>query len=149
MDPWLPLGRPANTLVRLWLCAGWSETLPGKHGQRSISWTAPCEIVSSGICRQRGPRSACASAQSDQGLRCPQTDSSDIIECLSAEQMPGCDFAPVQNDVNPHILRRFEGTFFAWHCPYTICSVLQWALISSLMCHLSIALCQPNMTSAI
>ena len=36
-------------------------------------WAASCENVSSGICGQRRPRSACPSAQSDQGLRCPLT----------------------------------------------------------------------------
>ena len=33
-----------------------------------IVWTALCENVSSGICGQRRPRSACASAQSDLGF---------------------------------------------------------------------------------
>ena len=50
---------------------------------------APCENVSSGICGQRWPRSACASAQSDQGLHCSITESLDTIECLNGEQMPG------------------------------------------------------------
>ena len=45
--------------------------------------------VFSGICGQRRPRSACASAQSDQGHRCPQTESLDTIECINGEQMPG------------------------------------------------------------
>ena len=40
--------------------------------------TAPWEKVSLGICGQRRPRSDCASAQSDQGLRCP------LIECIDA-----------------------------------------------------------------
>ena len=30
----------------------------------------PCQNVSSGMCGQRMPRSACAYAQSDQGLHC-------------------------------------------------------------------------------
>ena len=42
-------------------------------------WAAPCEKVYSGICGQRRPRSACASSQSDQGLRCPLTESLDTI----------------------------------------------------------------------
>ena len=41
----------------------------------SIKWVTPSENVFSGMCRQRRPRSACASAQSDQGFRCPQTES--------------------------------------------------------------------------
>ena len=38
---------------------------------------APCENVSSVICGPRRPRSACTSAQSDKGLRCPLTESLD------------------------------------------------------------------------
>ena len=33
-----------------------------------VRWVLPCKNVSSGICGQQGPRSAYASAQSDQGL---------------------------------------------------------------------------------
>ena len=43
--------------------------------------------ASSGICGQRKPRSACASAQSDRGLCCPQTESLGTIECFNGEQM--------------------------------------------------------------
>ena len=49
-------------------------------------WIAPCEIVSSGICGQRRPRSDCASAQSDQGPHCLLTESSDTTECMNGEQ---------------------------------------------------------------
>ena len=48
-------------------------------------------------------------AQSDQGLRCPQT--LDTIECFNGEQMPDCGFAHVQDDVNLHILCMFKGAF--------------------------------------
>ena len=43
--------------------------------------------VSSDICEQRGPRSACASAQSDQSLHCPLTGSLDTIEAINGEQI--------------------------------------------------------------
>ena len=43
--------------------------------------------ASSGICEQRRPRSACASAQADQGLRRPLKKSLAIIECINGEQM--------------------------------------------------------------
>ena len=43
----------------------------------------PCENVSSCICGQPRPRSACASAQSDQGLHCPLTESLDTIDCIN------------------------------------------------------------------
>ena len=42
----------------------------------------------SGICGQRRPRSACAFAQSDQGLHCPLTESLDTMECMNDEQTP-------------------------------------------------------------
>ena len=50
-------------------------------------WAGPCKNVSLGICRQRRPRSACTSVQSDQGLHCPQTESLDTKKCFSGEQM--------------------------------------------------------------
>ena len=46
-------------------------------------WASPCKNVSSDICGQRRPRSACASAQSDQGLHCPLTESLDTIRMES------------------------------------------------------------------
>ena len=33
------------------------------------------------------------------------------IECVNGEQMPGWNFAQVQDDLNPHTLRMLEGTF--------------------------------------
>ena len=48
--------------------------------------------VPSGMCGQRRPRSACASAQSDQGLPWPLTESLDIIECINVEQRRGWSF---------------------------------------------------------
>ena len=50
-----------------------------------VKWVAPCENVSTGICGQRRPRSA----QSDQGLCCPLTESVDTTECINGEQRPG------------------------------------------------------------
>ena len=52
-------------------------------------WAALRENMSKGVCGQQRPRSACASAQSDQGLYCPQTESLDTIERFNGEQMPG------------------------------------------------------------
>ena len=48
-----------------------------------------CRNVSSGIRVQREPRSDCADAQSDQGLRCPQIESFDTVDCINGEQLPG------------------------------------------------------------
>ena len=46
--------------------------------------TAPFENVSLGICGQHRPKSACASAQSDQGHHCPLTDSLEsATECMN------------------------------------------------------------------
>ena len=61
-------------------------------GIRTI-WPEQCENESLGISGQRKPRSASASAQYDQGLRCPLTESFDIIECINGEQKPELDFA--------------------------------------------------------
>ena len=88
-----------NHVTECDLC--WIENAAGsksKYGPRNAK-------TSSGICGQRRPRSACASAQSDQGLRCPQTESLNTIECFNGEQMPGRDFAHVKDIVNLHILR--------------------------------------------
>ena len=52
----------------------------------------------SGIYGQRRPRSACASAQSDLGLRCPLIESLYTIECINGEQMPGWDFAHARDE---------------------------------------------------
>ena len=60
----------------------------------NFNWAAPCE-----------------NAQSDQGLRCPQIELMNTIKCFNGEKMPERDFAHVQGDVNPHILRMLECTF--------------------------------------
>ena len=60
---------------------------------------------------QRRPRSDCADAQSDQGLRCPLTESLDTTEYMTEKQGPGLYFAHAQDDLNLRILRMFEGTF--------------------------------------
>ena len=54
--------------------------------------------LSSGICGQQRPRSACASVQSDRGLHCPLTESLETIKCISGEQMPGWDFAHARGE---------------------------------------------------
>ena len=46
------------------------------------------ENVSSGICGQKRPWSACASVQSVQGLRCPLTELLDTIECIKENNYP-------------------------------------------------------------
>ena len=77
----------------------------------SVSWAASCENVSPGICAQRRARSACASAQSDQGLHCPLTESLNTTECMNGAQRTGRNFA--QDDVNLLFLHVLEGNFFA------------------------------------
>ena len=34
--------------------------------------------------------------------------------------MPGWDFARAQNNVNPHIMHMFPGTFFVWRGPMNL-----------------------------
>ena len=50
-------------------------------------------------------------AHAYQGLRCPQNEWLDSTEYFNGDQMPGWDFAHVQDDVNPHIMHMLEGTF--------------------------------------
>ena len=64
--------------------------------------------VSSGICRQRRPRSACASAQSDQGLLCPRTMSLDTTEYMNMESKGTDNILHMRRMI---CLRMFEGTF--------------------------------------
>ena len=66
---------------------------------------------------QRRSRSDCMDAQSDQGLRCPQTESLDTIEFCNVQEMPGWDYACARWCLNLHILRIFKGTFFYWRGP--------------------------------
>ena len=65
----------------------------------------------SGICGQRRPRSARASAQPDQGLHCPLIELLDTTECMNGEQSPGWYLSHTQDDLNQRFLRMFEGTF--------------------------------------
>ena len=76
---------------------------------------------SSSLSWQRRPRSDCASAQSDQSLRCPLPESMNTIECINCQQRPGWDLARAQDDVNPHILRMPEGTFPLVAAHYKMC----------------------------
>ena len=80
-------------------------------------------IMSSGICRQWRPRSACTSAQSDQSLCCLQVESLDTTRMFNGEQMPSRDFAHVQDDVNSHILCMLEGTFSLQMAQIVFCRI--------------------------
>ena len=53
----------------------------------------------------RSAEAQISDAQPDQGLHCPLT------ECINGEQRQEWDLAHVQDDVNPHTLQMFEGTF--------------------------------------
>ena len=76
-----------------------------------VKRAAPYANVSLVICGQRMPRSACESAQSDQGLHCPLTQSLDTRECMNGERWPGWYFAYARVDLNKCIFRMFEGIF--------------------------------------
>ena len=65
--------------------------------------------VSSGICGQRRPRSACASVQSNKGFHCPLIDLFDTTECRSTHQRHCWEFAHAQDDMT--ILRMLEVHF--------------------------------------
>ena len=102
--------------------------IDSKLKQCIIIWATPFENVTSGICGQRRPRSACASAQSDQSLRCPQTESFDAIDVSVEKMKSGWDFTHEQEDVNPHTLRMLEGTF---SLDTTHLVVVMWPVINT------------------
>ena len=54
-----------------------------------------------GYVRTTNQRSACASAQSDHGLRFPQIESLDTIEHINREQIPGLDFTHTRDQTEP------------------------------------------------
>ena len=67
--------------------------------------------MSSGIYGERRPRSPCASARADQGLRYPLTESLDTTECTNGEQWPGWYDAHAQGNLNLRILRISKALF--------------------------------------
>ena len=110
---WLPQKKKGKR--KLYTCTPSITVTINQNSRESLDRNdkcpALCKNVSSDICGQRRPRSACASAQSDQGLHCPLTKSLATTECMNREQVAGWYFARAQDDVNPHILRMLEGTF--------------------------------------
>ena len=60
-----------------------SDVLPTVLWSLAI-WAVPCENCAA-ICRQRRPRSAYASVQSDQILICPLTESLDTTKCMNGK----------------------------------------------------------------
>ena len=72
-----------------------------------------------GICGQRRRRSDCASAQSDQGLCCPLTESFDTTEYINREQMPGWDIAHARYELAWKFVHfaHVRKHLFAWRCP--------------------------------
>ena len=85
----------------------------------TIIWALLSENVSSSICGQRRPRSDCADAQSDQGIRCPLTESLDTKECMNGKQKPGLFCACAGWSESAHFTHVWR-YFFAWHGPYTV-----------------------------
>ena len=92
--------------------------------------------VSSDICRQRRLRSACASAQSDQGFRCPLTESLDTIEYIDVVKCLDETLRMRGMNLNLCILRMVEYTFSACRSPFdrkensTTCTVYHLYLTS-------------------
>ena len=59
------------------------------------------------MCVQRSPRSACASAQSDQDHRCPQSESLEILECFNVAQKDARIMCRIMW-IHSHILRLLD-----------------------------------------
>ena len=74
-------------------------------------WAAPCENVSSCICGQRRPRSA----QSDQGLHCPLTESLDTTESRAKARMILCALERWSESVH---FKPVRWHIFTWRCIY-------------------------------
>ena len=62
------------------------------------------------MCLRTCARSLYASTLSDQGLRCSLNELLDITECMNGEQRSRYH-AHIQDDLNLHFWRMFEGTF--------------------------------------
>ena len=71
-----------------------------------------CKNMFLGTYGQQRPRSDCASAQSDQDLPCPLTESLDTTEFLMESKGPDETFQQAQDDVKPHFVHA-QGKFFA------------------------------------
>ena len=76
-----------------------------------------CENGSSSICGQQGPRSACASAQSDQDLHCPLTELLDTTECMKRTKAWMILCACARRSESVHFARA-RRRFFAWRGRY-------------------------------
>ena len=72
------------------------STVETSCGQRHAK-TCPC------ICGQRKPRSACASAQYNQGFHCPLTEPLETQECMNGELRPRWDFEHSHDDLVPRL----------------------------------------------
>ena len=59
-----------------------------------------------------------ASAQSDQGLHYPLTESSDAIKCTNRERTTGWDFAHARDESESAHFAHNRRQFFAWRAPY-------------------------------
>ena len=57
---------------------------------------------------------ACGSAQSDQCLRCPLTESLDTMKCINGEQIPRWDFAQAWDESKAVHFAHARRHLFAW-----------------------------------
>ena len=75
-------------------------------------WAAPCKNVSSGVCGQRRPGSAFASAQSDKDLHCPLIEWLDTVEHNKVWQSSWTDYISPLADLDLYCLHLpLEDTF--------------------------------------
>ena len=125
VDCWCPLTESPNFVVctyvqqmPLWKsrCIIWSESGKTPFSLDRLmahwfacwnfhNWAPPSGNISSGY------------VQTAEAQFCPQTESMNTIECFNGKQMPGWDFARMQADANPNMLRMFEKHFFSWPDP--------------------------------
>ena len=86
----------------------------GEIKNKVRKWATQCVNLSLGICRQRRPRSACASAQPDQDHRCPLTELLENIECINGEQMPGGVLAHAWDESESVLFAHARRHIFNW-----------------------------------
>ena len=96
-----------------WATEDFLKDVERRVGYHNIIWTAPCENLSSGICKQRR-------ARSDYIYTCLLTKSLATAECMNGGLRPGWYFVHTQDGLNLRIFTHVRRHVFAWRGPYTV-----------------------------
>ena len=78
------------------------------------------------ICGQRRPRSACAFAQADLGLRCPLKESMDAVVCVEEQRTSSSDCTDAHAHLDFCSTHMTEGPFsYGAHHTYPLLQLMQ------------------------